>query len=133
MRTYSGATYREAMSLWESGRFGSEWDKYRRMAAERGFLYPPAGSRFDSFEDEEPSQRAVVYQAIADTPLLLAECIGKSRSWSDVVAKLLRERQVMRDELRLRERDDEWERSHAARIGVPEPIRQLLRRMSDSV
>lgn len=133
MRTFNRESFLEARQLWGSGHFDGRWEQYRQQAAERGFIYPPSGSRYDSWEDDEPSQRAVVWQAIVDTPLLLEQAIARSRSWSDVVAKLLYERQVMRDEMRLRERDEEWERSTAPRRGVPEPIQAILRRLADSM
>ncbi len=132
-RTFSRESFLEAKALWESGDFDGRWDRYRRLAAERGFIYPPNGSRFDSWEDEEPSQRAVVWQAIVDTPLLLDQAIGQARSWSDVVRKLIYERQVMRDELVLRERDEAWNRETAPRREMPSHIAEVLRRMSDSL
>lgn len=132
-RTYRREDFLESRRQWETGKYDGRWDKYRKLAAERGFIYPPTGSRYDSWEDDEPSQRAVVWQAIVDTPLLLEEAIAKSRSWGDVVRKLLYERQVMRDEMRLRERDDEWERETAPRIHAPELLATIVQRVKDSM
>src|SRR5690242_12422423 len=99
MRTYSRDAFLEAKALWGAGEFGPEWLFYRQVAADRGFIYPPEGTRWDSWEDAEPSQRAMVYRAIQDTPKALTEVIRQSGSWSEVVRKLLAGRDSRREDV----------------------------------
>ena len=110
MRTYSREDYQAAMRAWSD--FGPEWDRYRRVAAERGMLFPPSGSRFDSWEDQEPSQRAIVYRAIEDTPSALLDTIGRSRSWSEVVRRVMADVDRRREDADLAERQIEWDRQY---------------------
>lgn len=110
MRTFSRETFLESKAAWDGGEFGPEWHFYRQLAADRGFLYPPSGTRWDSFEDDQPSQRAMIYRAIDETPGLLADIIRKSHSWHDVIARLTQGRDSMREDADLRERQDRWDR-----------------------
>jgi len=103
-RTYRREHVVEATRRWDAGEFGPEWQPYRAMAAGRGFIFPPVGSRWDSYEDDQPSQRSVVHQAIEDTPRLLRAAIGRSRSWNEVVRLLVAERAVMRETVGIDER-----------------------------
>ena len=102
MRTFSRDQWTEAQALWDDGHFSEEWKPYRHAAAMRGMLYPPAGDQFDSWEDDEPSQRAMLIRAIRETPSLLNAAIGHSKSWGEVVAYVLRRRDEWRDELAYR-------------------------------
>lgn len=105
MRTFSRDQWTEAQALWNDGHFSEEWKPFRHAAAMRGMLYPPAGDQFDSWEDDEPSQRAMLIRAIRETPSLLTAAIGHSKSWGEVVAYVLRRRDEWRDELAEHERD----------------------------
>lgn len=73
-------------------------------------IYPPFGTRWDSWEDEEPSQFALVARAHWDTPETLMEAIAASHSWGQVVGRLIRDLDGRRQEADLRERDDAWRR-----------------------
>jgi hypothetical protein len=106
MRTYVRADIEASRQAWAD--FGPEWSEYRRIAAERGMLYPPSGSPFDSWEDPEPSQRAIIYRAIEDTPKALREIVGSSWSWSQVIRKLMTDLERRREDADFRERDAEW-------------------------
>ncbi len=108
MRTFSRETFVESKAAWEAGEFSKEWEPYRAQAAERGFIYPPEGSRWDLWEDEEPSQRAIIYRAIEDTPRALTTAIGQSRSWFEVVRKLMADLERRREDADLAERELEW-------------------------
>lgn len=89
MRTYSKASFDEASDLWRQGDFSDEWKPYRHRAAMRGFIYPPDGTKWDSWGDDEPSQRAVLVRAIRETPILLNAAIDRSRSWGEVYAYVI--------------------------------------------
>jgi hypothetical protein len=93
-RTYSRADWQRAEALW--GDFSPEWDEARRQAAERGILFPPSGTKWDSWEDDSPSQRAILIRAIRETPLMLRSCIRSSSSWYEVVQRLTEERDDLR-------------------------------------
>lgn len=109
-RTYSRSTFEEARAAWEAGNFGQAWEPYRRAAAEAGFIFPPTGTEFDDRDDDEPSQRAVVYRAIEDTPQTLLVLIRRSHSWGHVVAGIVADMGRRREDVDLAERDAAWER-----------------------
>lgn len=87
MRTYSRADLDAAQAAWSD--FLPFWDEVRSIAAERGMLYPPAGSRFDERDDPLPSQRAIVLQALLDRPDWTRAIVAASSSWAQVVARIL--------------------------------------------
>ena len=60
MRTFSSTHWQAALDAWTAGDFSDEWRPYRHEAAMRGMIYPPEGTRFDSWDDPEPSQRALL-------------------------------------------------------------------------
>lgn len=94
MTTFRRADWEAAQAAWDD--FSPEWHAMRQRAMRRGILYPPAGSKWDSWEDDRPTQRAILIRAIRETPTLLAQCIDQSRSWSDVVGRLVRARDAAR-------------------------------------
>lgn len=98
MRTFSRDHWESAQDAWRDGEFSAEWKPYRHEAAMRGILYPPEGTKWDSW-DEDPSQRAMLIRAIRETPAMLHEAIARSRSWSDVIDYILRRRDEWRAEL----------------------------------
>lgn len=65
------------------------WRHVRQLAADRGMLYPPAGTRWDEREDPKPSQRAIVYAALEDRPRATARIVARSRTWAEVVRRIL--------------------------------------------
>ena len=86
MKTYSRSDWDAAQEAWRD--FSPEWRAVRHQAAMRGILFPPNGTRWDSWEDDSPSQRAMLIRAIRESPSLLERCIARSRSWSEVIGKL---------------------------------------------
>jgi len=133
VRTYSRESFLEATAAWDGGGFGPEWHFYRQLAADRGFIYPPAGTRWDSWEDDQPSQRAMIYRAIEETPRLLTEVMRQSRSWYDVIARLTQRRDGMRDDADLRERQEEWDRQDEPKPRqATQTILGILERIWDS-
>lgn len=107
---YSARDWHEAQAAWSAGGFGPEWRDVRRLAAERGFCYPPTGDAGDSREDAEPSQRAILWAALRDRPASTAQLVRRSRSWSETVGRILLEEQHLREDADLRAWDDEWHR-----------------------
>lgn len=124
-RTFSREAFVHSRNQWRDGDFGPEWDFYRQLAADRGFIFPPTGSKHDSVEDDQPSQRAMIYRALDETPDLLVRAISLSRSWSNVVAVLMQGRDSMREDADLRERDVVWNRRDELQP------RQALTRLAD--
>jgi len=96
VRTFSRADWIAAQQAWDDGEFSEEWRTIRHQAALNGILYPPRGGRFDCWDDERPSQRAMLIRAIRETPLLLEQSVTGSRSWSQVLDKLLAARDKQR-------------------------------------
>lgn len=128
MRTYNRVDWEAALAQWDAGKFSDEWKPYRHQAAMRGMIYPPEGTRYDQWDDDEPSQRAMLVRAIRETPTLLGVCIDRSRSWGEVVARLIRVR-------------DDWREEQRRRVAVrpdPDPreatvsIRHILERIWNS-
>jgi len=66
-------------------------------------LFPPSGSAHDDYNTTRASQRAIVYQALVDTPRTLADAIRVSHTWGEVVAYILRDKLARREELAKKE------------------------------
>lgn len=99
-RTYSSEHWTASLDAWTAGNFSAEWKPYRHQAAMKGIIYPPEGTEYDSWEDDQPSQRAILIRAIRETPTLLTRAIEHSRSWGAVIGYIIRERDEWRAELR---------------------------------
>jgi hypothetical protein len=101
-----------------------------------GIIYPPTGLATDSWEDDEPSQRAILIRAIRETPKLLDRSMRPDcRSWGDVIAYLLRGRDDLRARLEDEDRDARRDRldeqpTHAEAAMV---LGAIMRRIRDSV
>jgi len=95
MRTYDRATYDEARRQWAD--FGPEWSGIRLAAGDRFSIYPPAGTDQDDRDDEAPSQRAIVYEAIKATPRALVRIVRQSASWAHVVRQLINQQDGLRE------------------------------------
>jgi hypothetical protein len=96
MRSFSQAHWEAAQAAWADGEFSTEWVAVRGLAVSYGILYPPNGSPHDSWDAAHPTQRAILIQAMRETPNLLAECIPDSSSWHEVIAKLRHGRDARR-------------------------------------
>jgi hypothetical protein len=133
MRTFNRVDWNAAQAAWKDGHFSDGWKPYRHQAAMRGILYPPDGDRYDSWEDDEPSQRAMLIRSIRETPKLTTAAIAHSHSWGEVVAYIIRRRDDMREELD--DRDREITRRRAEEIRPREAvssIKAILNRIADS-
>lgn len=133
-RTFTRAQWEEASVAWHDGGFDRDtWSAVRRAAAERGMLYPPAGSKHDDIDAAHPSQRSIVYRALSDTPGRLLEVISQSGSWREVVDALIRWTAARREELDEIEADSE-RRAEAQRWRdrreAPERLGDIFRRIS---
>jgi hypothetical protein len=104
MRTFTRAELDDANRAWDEGDFSREWRDIRHKAAMGGLIYPPSGTKWDSWEDDSPSQRAILIRAIRETPKLLERCVIRAPSWRVVIERLVADRDVWRDELDAKER-----------------------------
>lgn len=133
VRTYSRSDYMASLAAWDEGAFSAEWKPWRHRAAmECGIIFPPSGTPFDSWEDDSPSQRAILIRAIRETPRLLDRAMKGATSWGQVVERLLRDRDRMREDLRAREvrqpADDEPLRPQEAAVS----LKRILDRIAES-
>ena len=109
-RTYSRSDWTASQQAWDDGEFGYRWQAIRRIAAERGFIYPPSGTRHDDREVESPSQRAIVWRALQDNPTGLERIVRRSRSWSEVVDGIIGLEARLRVDADDNGKVDDWER-----------------------
>lgn len=107
MKTYSAADWRAALQAWDDGGFSPEWKQIRHVMAMQGCIFPPAGDAYDSWEDDEPSQRAVLIRAIRETPELLRRCTRNAKTWSQVIDRLFAARDDWREQMDRDDRDRE--------------------------
>lgn len=110
MKTYSRDDWEASLAAWDDGEFSPEWKTIRHVMAMQGCIFPPSGTAFDSWEDDQPSQRAVLIRAMRETPELLRRCTRKATTWSEVIDRLFRARDEWREEL---ERDDRYREEQA--------------------
>lgn len=133
-RTFSREAWFAAADAWAKGEFSAEWTPFRALARGRGLIYPPEGSRWDSWDADEPSQRAILVRAIRETPGLLEMCIRRSRSWGEVIRHLLAGRDDIREDADLRARDDAWyRRDEPTERQALETVGAIVERIRDSV
>jgi hypothetical protein len=110
MRTFTRSDLDAANAAWTAGEFSREWRDIRHKAAMGGLIYPPDGDKHDSWEDDSPSQRAILIRAVRETPKLLDRCVVGASSWYVVIDRLTKARDEWRDELNAKERAAERER-----------------------
>jgi hypothetical protein len=131
-KTYDRSTYAAARRAWAEGDFRDRrWHAIYRLASERGYIYPPTGTVHDDREDEQPSQRAVVYAAMCDQPGELERVMRRSSSWSAVVAQLITHVERLREDADRTQDDVDWKkRDRPPRGAVPEAIASILHRIA---
>lgn len=136
MRTFRSTDWRSAQQAWADGEFGYQWQKYRAIAAERGFIFPPAGTRHDDRDVESPSQRAIVWRAIEDNPTELERIVRRSSSWSQVVDGIIGLEARLREDADEADRIAAWERANDDdRVGHEDSVKALgaiMQRIDDS-
>lgn len=137
MRTYSRSEWLAADAAWhELMPRPSQlalWAGIRKAAAARGFIYPPTGTRWDSWADDQPSQFALIARETVDNPSRLMAAITCSFSWAQVIHRLVRQRDDIWEDTELRERDAAWDRTlQPSHSEAAMTVGQILRRMADS-
>ena len=130
-RTYRREDIDRSRREWAD--FSDEWSDYRALAGRHGILFPPEGTKWDNWEDDEPSQRAILIRAIRETPELLRAAIIGAPSWGVVIRRLLRGRDQMRDDANLHDKDDAWARRDELQPRQAlQTIAEILTKMRDS-
>lgn len=109
MRTYSRSDWEAAQASWS--RFSPEWRELRHVMAMQGAIFAPSGTEWDGWEDDSPSQRAILIRAIREQPTLLMRCARGARSWQQLIERLLAERDDWRAEAAEREAEALRERA----------------------
>ena len=133
MRTFDRDTFLRATSLWESGDFGYRWQSIRRIAAARGFIFPPNGTVNDDRDASPPSQRAIVYRALMDNPTNLERIVQRSSSWGEVVDGVIGLERRLGDEADEADRDDAWSRKdEPTGRQAASSLKAILTRIGDS-
>lgn len=132
MRTFTRSELEDSRAAWDAGDFSSEWRHVRHKAAMGGIIYPPNGSKWDSWEDDSPSQRAMLIRAIRETPTLLDRCIVGARSWSEVITRLTSARDEWRSDLDEKDRDELYRRDVPSHSESVRSIAAILDRIGDA-
>jgi hypothetical protein len=130
--TFSRDHWLKAQDAWKDGDFSDEWKPWRHEAAMRGMIYPPDGSKWDTWEDDEPSQRAMLIRAIRETPNLLHKAIAVSRSWFDVIAYINRERDDWRAQVSRQATWDDEHRDEADPREATVALKRIIERIRES-
>jgi hypothetical protein len=131
MRTYDRDTFLGAREAWAD--FGPEWAEVRRLSWDRGYPYPPAGTKHDDRDDENPSQRAIVYRALEDNPTELRRIVGRCRSWSAVVDQVIGLESRLREDADYADRESDAEREDRPTYGeAVTSLKAVLDRMASS-
>lgn len=123
-RTYDRTTYESARAAWDNGTWGSaRWDAIKAISWERGFPYPPTGEIDDDPEAMSPSRRAIIALAMKDRPTSTTAIVMRSRSWTEVVGRIIEAESILRAEIaaaeyleKVRKLELEPSRDEAARI-----------------
>lgn len=124
MRTFSRSDWNAAQEAWTEGGFSPEWRELRHVMALNGAIFPPSGDAWDSWEDDSPSQRAILIRAIRETPELLGRLSKGARSWSALIDRLTRARDTWRAENAERDADEEQRRAEE-RVSHREAVTSL--------
>jgi hypothetical protein len=133
MRTYRREDWLASQRAWDDGEFGYRWQAIRRIAADRGFIYPPSGTIHDDREVEFPSQRAIVWRALEDNPREVERIVRRAWSWFDVVDNIIGLEARLRVDADEDGKVDDWEREqlpdHRESVMA---LSSILKRIGDS-
>lgn len=130
-RTFTRERLDASRRAWDAGGFSDEWREWRHLAAMRsGIIDPPAGTRWDSWADDHPSERAILVRAIRETPRALRDALasGRCHTWAQVVRELVIGRDAMGEDADRRER--EWD---ATRRAPMVPLSDTLGVLADTL
>jgi hypothetical protein len=112
-RTVTKQQLDESRAAWKAGEFSDEWKPWRHLAAmQAGIIDPPEGTKWDSWADDSPSQRAMLIRAIRETPDDLRHAIVTATrpTWYAVLEGLLRVRDRQAEDVDDREREAAYQR-----------------------
>lgn len=133
MRTFDRDTFLRAQAMWDDGSFGWRWQTIRRIAAARGFIFPPNGTQHDDRDADPPSQRAIIYRALHDNPTNVEVIVRRSTSWGQVVDGIIGLERRMADEADEADRDDAWSRKdEPTGRQAASSLKAILNRIGDS-
>lgn len=134
VRRLTREQYDASRQAWDAGHFRVDvWREWRHLAAmQAGIVMPPEGTEWDSWADENPSERAIVVRAIRETPdaLRKAICTPGVHSWAAVIAVLLRGRDRSAADLDERQREVALARRYEA---TPVQATVVLREILDVI
>lgn len=133
-RTFSRDEFEGSRRAWDAGDFSDEWKPWRHMAAmDAGIIRPPSGTKWDSWSDDEPSERALLVRAMRETPDALRDAIRSPgvHSWSAVIAIVTRGRDRRMEQVEDAERD--WERAKERRRSGATAARDIVATIRDSL
>jgi hypothetical protein len=133
MRTFDRDTFLRAQAMWDDGDFGYRWTTIRRIAADRGFIFPPNGTVHDDRDADPPSQRAIVYGALSDNPTTTEAIVRRSRSWGEVVDGIIGLEKRLAEDADELERDTAWNRKdEPTGREATSALKSILNRIGDS-
>lgn len=133
MRTFDKDTYTAARAAWDAGDFGPEWREARSISWERGFPYPPEGSRWDDPENGDQTQRSIIFRALDYRPVATIAIIRTSRSWSEVIARIIRDEQTIKEHVDSREWEAENDKkSQPTHREAATVLGDVMQRIADS-
>jgi hypothetical protein len=130
VKTFSREAWTDAQAAWDDGEFSDEWREVRHTMAMQGCIFPPSGTKWDSWEDDAPTQRAILIRAIRETPDLLRASIAGASSWHQVIDRLTHRLNDWRAEMRADEGPDD---DRPVDRDAPMRIAHILARIADSV
>lgn len=130
MKTYTRADFEAGRAAWRD--FGPEWGEVKRLSSAWS-VYPPEGTKHDDRDAANPSQRVIVYRALADNPSELRKILCRVRSWNGVVASIIGLETRLRLDADDLERDTKWERrKDPDHIESAQALSAILKRIGDS-
>jgi hypothetical protein len=130
-RTFTREQLDASRAAWDAGEFGPEWREWRHLAAmQAGIIDAPQGTRWDSWTDDEPSERAIIVRAIRETPTALRRALtsGRCHTWAQVVREMVMLRDRFGEDADRREH--EWD---AVRRSPMVPLADTLGVLRDSL
>lgn len=130
MRTYTRPDLDAARAAWAD--YGHEWSAIRAIMGERT-IFPPAGDSFDDRDDPEPSQRAIIWRSLDYRRESTLDLARHSKSWPELVGRILAAEGRLREDVALRERDTDWDRQfESSDREATKTLKQIIDRIGAS-
>jgi len=128
-RTYSRDDYLRGKAEWAQY---PDWEALRIMSSEWS-CYPPSGSKWDQWDSESPTQSAIVARCWANNRPELLRIVGRSRSWSKVVASVIQLEARLDEDADQRERDLARDRTaFPDHVGAAMTLKSIMERIGNS-